>query len=67
MFDRISHMEPLFPKAEKAVLDLALNVYRESAELGGILNPITRNRISELLRHINSYFQIVLKEITRIQ
>ena len=56
MFDRISHMEPLFPKAERAVLDLAMNVYRESAELGGVLNPITRNRISELLRHINSYY-----------
>ena len=56
MFHRISHMEPLFPKAERAVVDLAMNVYRESAELGGILNPITRNRISELLRHINSYY-----------
>lgn len=56
MYDHPSQMEPLFPKVDKSLVDLAMEVYREGAELGGLVNPITRNRISELLRHINSYY-----------
>jgi hypothetical protein len=49
-------MEPLFPKEEKALVDLSMKVYAEAAELGGMVHPITRKEIARLLRHINSYF-----------
>lgn len=49
-------MEPLFPKAAKSLVDHAMRVYREAAELEGLVHPVTRARIRELLRHINSYY-----------
>lgn len=49
-------MEPLFPKANKPLVDRAMEVFREAAVLGGLVHPITRNRIMKLLRHINSYY-----------
>ena len=56
MFNRISQIEPLFPRENKTLIDLVMQVYREGSELGGLVNPITRNQISNLLRHINSYY-----------
>ncbi|MEX2604547.1 MAG: Fic family protein [Gracilimonas sp.] len=56
LFDRPSHMEPLFPKATKPLVDLAMEVFRKEAELGGLVHPVTRKEIARLLRHINSYY-----------
>ncbi|MDR9417909.1 Fic family protein [Gracilimonas sp.] len=56
IFDRLSHMEPLFPKATKPLVDLAMEVFRREAELGGLVHPLTRKKIARLLRHINSYY-----------
>ena len=56
MFDRPSHMEPLFPRENKALVELAMKVYAEAAELAGMVHPITRKEIARLLRHINSYY-----------
>lgn len=49
-------MEPLFPKANKSLIDLAMEVFRSEAELGGLVHPITQKEIARLLRHINSYY-----------
>jgi len=56
LFERPSHMEPLFPKATKPLVDLAMEVFRREAELGGLVHPFTRKEIARLLRHINSYY-----------
>lgn len=56
MYDRPSHMEPMFPRATKPLVDLAMDVFRKEAELGGMVHPVTRKEIARLLRHINSYY-----------
>lgn len=56
MFDRPSHMEPLFPRENKSLVDLAMKVYADASELAGMVHPITRKEIARLLRHINSYY-----------
>ena len=56
MYDTPAHIEPLFPKANKVLVDRAMRVFREAAELEGLVHPVTRTRITNLLRHINSYY-----------
>lgn len=56
LYNRPSYMEPLFPKANKPLVDLAMEVFRREAELGGLVHPVTRKEIARLLRHINSYY-----------
>lgn len=56
MFDNPAHMEPLFPKKSKDLIELAMKVYANAAELTGMVHPLTRAEISRLLRHINSYY-----------
>lgn len=56
MFDRPSHIEPLFPRENKSLVDLAIKVYTDATELAGMVHPITRDEIARLLRHINSYY-----------
>lgn len=56
MFDRPVHMEPMFPREDKTLVDLVMKVYAEAAELAGMVHPITRQEIARLLRHINSYY-----------
>ena len=33
-----------------------MKVYKDAAELGGMVHPVTRSEIARLLRHINSYY-----------
>lgn len=49
-------MEPMLPKIQGNLVDLALSVYHHSAQLSGMIHPITRTKVVELLRHINSYY-----------
>ncbi len=56
MYERPAHMEPLFPAESKSLAELAMKVYADAAELGGMVHPITRKEIARLLRHINSYY-----------
>ena len=46
----------MFPKETSKVVDLAMDVYHSAASLEDLLNPVTRNQIIQLLRHINSYY-----------
>jgi len=54
-------MEPLFPSQNEELIDLAMDVHREAASLGGALHKITRQRIADLLRHINSYYSNLIE------
>jgi len=54
-------MEPLFPSQNEKLMDLAMNVHRKAAELGGSLHKITRGAVADLLRHINSYYSNLIE------
>jgi Fic family protein len=54
-------MEPLFPSQNEELVDLAMNVHRKAAELGGSLHKITRRSVADLLRHINSYYSNLIE------
>lgn len=61
MYTQISQMEPLLPSGTPALEDLAQKVVIESAELGGLLHPVTRDSVIELLRIINSYYSNLIE------
>jgi Fic family protein len=54
-------MEPLFPSQSEELVDLAMNVHRKAADLGGSLHKITRRSVADLLRHINSYYSNLIE------
>ncbi|KGM43149.1 hypothetical protein JY97_09190 [Alkalispirochaeta odontotermitis] len=54
-------MTPLMPQAGGDLSDLALDVYRKSASLGGQLHPITRNALVNFLRLTNSYYSNLIE------
>lgn len=49
-------MEPLFPADSPGIAERAMDVYRNSARLDHLVNPVTRSEIIRLLRYINSYY-----------
>lgn len=54
-------MEPLFPSQSEKLLGLAMEVHNKAAELGGALHKFTRKAVSDLLRHINSYYSNLIE------
>ena len=54
-------MEPMFPRQTVELVDLAMEVHREAAALGRSVHKITRDRVAELLRHINSYYSNLIE------
>lgn len=54
-------MDPLFPSQNEELIDLAMNVHRKAAALGGSLHKITRRVVADLLRHINSYYSNLIE------
>jgi len=56
MYNHPTQMEPLFPSGGEKLTDLATELIRSSAALGGQLHPLTRATIIDFLRIINSYY-----------
>lgn len=56
MYENPNYMEPLYPGKNKALTELAINVFADASELGGMVHPVVRREITRLLRHINSYY-----------
>lgn len=54
-------MTPLMPTTGGDFTDTALEIYRQSAALGGTLQPITRNGLVEFLRLTNSYYSNLIE------
>jgi len=54
-------MTPLMPAASGDLTDIALDIYRKSASLGGQLHPITRKGLVEFLRLTNSYYSNLIE------
>jgi Fic family protein len=62
LYTKISHMEPTFPQeAGSHLLDLAVEVIRQSAALGATLHPLTRRAVVELVRSMNSYYSNLIE------
>lgn len=61
MFEKPSEMEPMFPESSGPLIDMAMEVHGEAAALGGSLHRVTRKSISNLLRHINSYYSNLIE------
>ncbi len=61
-YSEIQQMEPMFPAAKSEELnDLAIEVVRRSAALGGKLHPQTRSGVIELVRAMNSYYSNLIE------
>jgi Fic family protein len=54
-------MTPLMPAASGYLTDIALDIYRKSASLGGQLHPTTRKGLVEFLRLTNSYYSNLIE------
>ena len=54
-------MIPLMPEASGDLSDIALDIYRKSASLGGLLHPTTRKALVEFLRLTNSYYSNLIE------
>jgi hypothetical protein len=54
-------MTPLMPATSGDLTDMALDIYRKSASLGGQLHPITRKELVEFLRLTNSYYSNLIE------
>ena len=54
-------MTPLMPAASGDLSDIALDIYRKSASLGGQLHPTTRKALVEFLRLTNSYYSNLIE------
>lgn len=52
MFDHPGQMEPMFPDESPELVDLAMEVYRKSASLEGLLHPVTRKEITRLMDYL---------------
>lgn len=44
------------PRTTSSLAGLVMDVFRKAAALEELLHPITRNQVTRLLRHINSYY-----------
>ena len=61
MIHLVSKMTPLMPQASGDLSDLALDIYRKSASLGGQLHPITRGGLVNFVRLTNSYYSNLIE------
>jgi len=62
LYDQPAALEPLFPTDRAGELrEMAAELLRKSAQLGGALHPITRRSVVELLRNMNSYYSNLIE------
>jgi Fic family protein len=62
LYDHPAALEPPFPTDRAGELrELAADLLRKSARLGGALHPVTRRSVVELLRTMNSYYSNLIE------
>ena len=62
LYDHPNAFEPLFPTDQSGELrEVAAGLLRKSAGLGGALHEVTRQRVVELLRTMNSYYSNLIE------
>lgn len=60
-YTKVSEMEPMLPTNSPILDELAIEVIRRSAALGGALHPVTRQSVATLVRNINSYYSNLIE------
>jgi hypothetical protein len=62
LYENPAALEPLLPAGNAGELrELAAELLRKSARLGGLLHSITRRSVVELLRTMNSYYSNLIE------
>lgn len=62
LFDHPSDMEPLLPEdADGGLTDTALLLIRRAERLRGLLHPVTRKAVAQLVRSMNSYYSNLIE------
>jgi Fic family protein len=62
LYDQPAALEPLFPTHKAGELrELAAELMRKSARLGGALHPVTRRGVVALLQTMNSYYSNLIE------
>ena len=62
LYNQPAALEPLFPTDQAGELrELAAELSRRSARLGGALHSVTRSSVVELLRTMNSYYSNLIE------
>jgi Fic family protein len=56
-------MEPMIPSIRGDLEELALEVFKSTAKLAGLVHPLTAKRLIELLRSVNSYYSNLLEGV----
>ena len=56
-------MEPIAPSRRGDLDDLSLEVFKASARIAGRVHPLTAERISRMLRNVNSYYSNLIEGV----
>lgn len=54
-------MEPLFPDQDGSLADIAIEIYKVSAQVAGHVHPMVFRELEELLRVVNSYYSNLIE------
>ena len=60
-YTKVSEMEPMMPANSPMLEELAVEVIRKSAALGGVLHAVTRTSVVALVRTMNSYYSNLIE------
>lgn len=61
MFANPSAMEPMLPDGEGPLADIAIEIYKTSAQAAGHVHPVVFKELEELLRVVNSYYSNLIE------
>ncbi|MDB6040207.1 MAG: filamentation induced by cAMP protein Fic [Verrucomicrobiales bacterium] len=61
VYSHSSAMEPMLPSDNRDLSELALQLAKSTARLGGCVHPITGQRIAALVRSMNSYYSNLIE------
>jgi len=54
-------MEPMLPDLNGPLADIALEIYKTSAQAAGLVHPVVFKELEELLRIVNSYYSNLIE------
>jgi Fic family protein len=61
MHDHPSAMEPMLPDLDGPLADIAIEIYKTSAQAAGLIHPVVFKGLEELLRVVNSYYSNLIE------
>src|SRR3990172_4696894 len=61
VYDHPVAIEPMFPSSVTELREASMKLAQKSAKLGGLLHPVTRRSVVELVRQMNSYYSNLIE------